>query len=222
MTQSPLRTAGLVGATGLVGRELVRELLASDYAAVHAFVRSDPGDLGSDARLSVHVVDFEELVMPAPVDDFYCALGTTIKVAGNKPAFRRVDFDAVVDSARLALAEGASRCGVVSALGADANSRAFYNRVKGEMESEVTKLGFESVVFARPSVLTGDREVLGQPQRMGERIGIRVMSSLRSILPARVAPIEARVVARALVRGVGAARAGATVLDSAQMQSLGA
>jgi len=117
----------------------------------------------------VQVTDsFNEFNAPA-VDDVFIALGTTIKVAGSREAFRAVDFDAVVAVARAARAAGATRLGVVSAMGADSRSPVFYNRVKGEMEDAVQGLGFETVVIARPSLLAGDRTALKQAPRPGEK-----------------------------------------------------
>ena len=122
-------------------------------------------------RVVAHVVDFEALQPLAPVDEVYLALGTTIKVAGSQAAFRAVDLDANVAVARAARDAGARRLGLVSAKGADAGSRVFYSRVKGETEDAVAALGFDAVVIARPSLLVGDRESLGQPSRLGERLG---------------------------------------------------
>lgn len=93
------------------------------------------------------------------------SLGTTIKIAWSEAAFRRVDFDFVVNIARAARTAGATRLAVVSAVGADPTSRIFYNRVKGEMQVAVMQLGYESVVIAEPSLLLGDRAALGQVGR---------------------------------------------------------
>src|SRR6185295_248901 len=119
-------------------------------------------------KLVMHVVSFDQLSSLPAVDDVFIALGTTIKVAGSEAAFRRVDYDYVVAVARAARAAGARRLGIVSALGADAKARVFYNRVKGEMQLAVAELGYDSVVIAQPSLLVGDREALGQPARGGE------------------------------------------------------
>jgi uncharacterized protein YbjT (DUF2867 family) len=158
--------------------------------------------------------------LPA-VDDVYIALGTTIKVAGSQAAFRAVDFDAVVNTARAARAAGASRLAIVSALGADAKSAVFYNRVKGEMQATVSQLGYESVVFAQPSLLVGDRAALGQPTRPGEVWATRLLRPFMGLVPASVRPIEAHTVAQALLHATLEAAPGVRVLSSAQMQELG-
>src|ERR1700712_2760345 len=171
------RTALLAGASGLIGRALLPMLLASPhYGHVHVLVRRTVPGLKNDARSTVHVVDFANLAQPLPaVDDVYIALGTTIKVAGSEQAFRQVDFEFVVDTARAARSAGATRLAVVSALGADAKSRVFYSRVKGEMEAAIVQLGFETVVIAQPSLLMGDRIALGQPERKGEVLATKLL-----------------------------------------------
>ena len=168
------RTALLVGGTGLVGRALLSLLLASDrYRKVHLLVRRVASNLPPSAKLKVQKVDFAQLpssALPA-ADDVFIALGTTIKVAGSEHAFRQVDFDYVVNIARGALAVGAKRIAVVSAMGADPRSRVFYNRVKGEMEAAVAQLGYETVVIAQPSLLVGDRARLGAAGAPCRRLG---------------------------------------------------
>lgn len=179
---------------------------------VHALVRR-PLD-GVSTGIHQQVVDFAALPPLAAADEVYIALGTTIKSAGSQAAFRAVDFDAVVAVARAARASGASRIGVVSALGADPQSPVFYNRVKGEMERAVATLGFETVVFARPSLLLGDRDRLGQPQRAGERAGQLAMRWVGPLVPARWRAISAQDVALSLIEAVRARGPGVFVLPS--------
>ena len=214
----------LAGASGLVGRELTALLLQTPATvALHLLLRRpDPG-LPRDPRLVVHAgVDFAALPDLPALDDAYIALGTTIKVAGSQAAFRAVDFDAVVNTARAAQAAGAERIAIVSALGADAGSGIFYNRVKGEMQTAVAALGIRCVIFAQPSLLVGDRAALGQPTRSGEVWATRLLGPLMGLVPASVRPIEAHTVARALVRAMAEAQPGVHVLSSARLQQLGA
>jgi uncharacterized protein YbjT (DUF2867 family) len=193
------RVALLAGSTGLIGRALLPLLLASPrYARVHALVRRPPGDLPISPKLQVQVVDFQSLPALPKLDDVFIALGTTIKVAGSQAAFRQVDFDAVVNTARAARQAGATALAVVSALGANATSRVFYNRVKGEMQDAIAALGFESVVIVQPSLLVGDRSALGQPVRAGEVWGTRLMGWL----PRSVRPIPATGVAEGMLRAL--------------------
>ncbi len=105
----------------------------------------------------------------------------------------------MVNVARAALAAGATRLGIVSALGADARSGVFYNRVKGEMEQQVVSLGYKGVVIARPSLLMGDRDALGQPKRTGEAWAQRVLGSFSALIPAKFRPVLARDVAASLL-----------------------
>jgi uncharacterized protein YbjT (DUF2867 family) len=213
----------IAGGTGLVGRELLNQLLAGrDSPVIHALARRLPDHPPVDARLHWLKVDFAALP-PLPVADAaLCALGTTIKVAGSQAAFRAVDFDAVVAFARAARTAGVRRFGVVSALGANARSATFYNRVKGEMEAALATLGFGSLVIARPSLLLGQRAALGQPARPGERLAEAVTRPLGGLIPKAWRPIEAATVARALLHGVRTAAPGVRVIESGDLQRLGA
>jgi len=216
----PPRTAWLAGATGLIGRALLPRLLRSPaYASVLVLVRRPLEGFEASPRLQVRVVDFTKLPNDLPpVDDAYIALGTTIKVAGSEAAFREVDFDFVLNTARAARAAGARRLAVVSALGADARSRVFYNRVKGEMEAAVAQLGFESLTLLQPSLLVGDRAALGQPTRPGEVWATRLLSPVMGLVPAGIRPIRADTVAAAMLSAQLDGRPGVHVLSSAQMQ----
>ena len=209
------KRALLAGATGLVGRELAEQLSASsEYDAVHVLVRRPVPALESMPKLVMHVVSFDQLSSLPAVDDVFIALGTTIKVAGSEEAFRRVDYDYVVAVARAARAR---RLGIVSALGADAKARVFYNRVKGEMQLAVAELGYESVIIAQPSLLMGDREALGQPVRSGEVWGRRLAEPLSALIPKSVRPVRASAVATALLRGVLGAAPGVSFVANGAM-----
>jgi uncharacterized protein YbjT (DUF2867 family) len=163
------------------------------------------------------VVDFEALRPLPPLDEVYLALGTTIKAAGGQAAFRAVDFVANLSVARAALDSGARRAGLVSAMGADAKSRIFYNRVKGETEDALSRLQFEGLVIARPSLLVGDREALGQPARTAERVATVVSKFFGPLIPANYRPVAAADVARALLARVPET-GGRVVLLSGEMQ----
>jgi uncharacterized protein YbjT (DUF2867 family) len=216
MAGANTRTVALAGATGLVGRAILEELLADvSVAAVHALGRREPGV--SHPKLTSHVVDFAALPPLPPLDEVYLALGTTIKAAGSQTAFRAVDFDANLSVARAALAAGARRAGLVSSMGADAKSRVFYSRVKGETEDALARLPFEGLVIARPSLLVGDREALGQPARTAERVVTAVSRLLGPLVPANYRPVSAARVARALCARVPVAR-GRVMLLSGEMQ----
>lgn len=211
------RAVALAGATGLVGRAILDGLLADEsVTAVHALGRREP-DI-THPKLTSHVVDFAALQPIPPLDEVYLALGTTIKTAGSRTAFRAVDFDANLSVARAALAAGARRAGLVSAMGADAKSRLFYNRVKGELEDALARLTFEGLVIARPSLLVGDREALGQPVRTAEKAATVVSRLLGPLIPANYRPVAAAHVARALLARVPLTQ-GRAVLLSGEMQA---
>lgn len=215
------RSVLLAGATGLVGGELKRLLLAQGPGTkLHALVRRVPDD--ADAHVHWLTVDFARLPALPAAQEAWCCLGTTIKQAGSQAAFRAVDFDAVLAFARAAKAAGVQRFGVVSALGASPRATSFYSRVKGEMEAAVGALGFDHVVIARPSLLAGDRAALGQPPRTGERLALRLTAPLAALLPLGVRPIEARTVARGMLAALRQRQPGVRIVASAELQRLGA
>jgi uncharacterized protein YbjT (DUF2867 family) len=188
----------LLGATGLVGARALDHLLASAHvASVTVLARRATGR--THARLRELVVDLEgdlgDLRSPT---DVLCALGTTMKKAGSKEAFRRVDHDIPLRVARLALDAGARSYALVSSVGADARSGSFYLRTKGELEEELRGLGYRALHLLRPSVLAGDRA----EERLGERVGIAVAKAAAGLMVGglrRYRAIDADDVARALV-----------------------
>ena len=197
----PPRTALLLGATGLVGRHCLDLLLADDaYAAVTTLARR-PLDR-THPKLTQHVVDFDRLSARREmfaVQDAFCCLGTTMKEAGSKAAFRKVDYTYPLEAAQAAAGAGAEQYLLVSAIGANAKSRIFYNRVKGEVEDAVGALPFYGTYVFRPSLLTGTRDT----PRPGEQVSEKIMDALSFALKGplrRYRPIEAAQVARAMVR----------------------
>lgn len=218
MTSADAPVAVVAGATGLVGRELVRQLGADGgWREVRALVRRPPPPELSHARVTAVQVDYARLE-PAPdwaaAEHVFCALGTTMRQAGSAEAFRRVDLEYPVALARAALARGARHFLLVSAVGASTGSRFFYNRVKGEVEDAIAILGFRSVTVARPSLLLGPR---GEP-RLGERVG-RIVGL---IAPPRWRPVPAAHVARALLRAAKRDTPGVRHLENAQLRAAAA
>ncbi|MEY4510442.1 MAG: hypothetical protein RLZZ450_2564 [Pseudomonadota bacterium] len=212
------RDVWIVGATGLVGREAVLALLeAAQFERVLSLVRRPSGQ--TSPKLDERVVDFEALsaaLSAEHADVAICCLGSTIKQAGSQEQFRHIDFDYALTFARQAQAAGARHFLVVTALGANASSRVFYNRVKGELERALTGLGFEALTIVRPSLLIGDR---GKQSRLGERLAAPLMS----LLPKSVRGIEAKKVGRALARlAADESAKGRRVVPSAELHSLGA
>lgn len=214
------RRALIVGASGLVGSQLLPLLLASPrYEHVHALVRKPLST--AHAKLTLHTVDFDALGVytrfPA-VDDVFCCLGTTIKTAGSQDAFYKVDFAYVVETARIARERGATQLVVISAMGASPRSRVFYSRVKGEMEEAVSRLGYRSVTIVRPSFLGGERS----ENRPGERLALAMLSPLARFVPRKYRVIDAAAVARAMLYAAEHAKSGASVIESDRLQEFAA
>ncbi len=206
----------LAGATGLVGRECLARLIADPTVGrVTALVRRAPAGEGGD-KLNLAEVDFDRLD-DSPglfrVDQVICALGTTLRRAGSKAAFRLVDVDYPLAIARLARAAGARHYLLVSALGADPKSRVFYSRTKGELEQALMKIRFPGLTIVRPSLLLGDREEF----RLGEEVAKRFSWAT----PARFKPVLARDVAATLVRAAREDRPGTRIIESAQISAAG-
>jgi uncharacterized protein YbjT (DUF2867 family) len=211
-----MTTAWVAGATGLVGREVVAALLEDQrFTRVFAVVRRPTGV--RHPRLDERTVDFESLerdVAQGSGDVALCALGSTIKQAGSQAQFRHIDHDYVIAFARAALSAGVRHFLVVTALGADPHARVFYNRVKGEVEEALAALPFAALTIARPSLLLGERSEF--------RIGERLFAPFSRVLPKSVRGIEARTVARALVRLAAEPAAGKRVVLSKELHDLGA
>ena len=177
--------AAIIGGTGLTGSFLVRKLLADSAIAEVVSVSRKPLTI-ADVRLTeVLISELAELrSVEAKVrgELYFCCLGTTIKAAGSKENFEKVDHDAVVAFAATARAHGAKSFTLVSAMGANARSSIFYNRVKGRTEDDVKALGLRSLIIFRPALLAGPR----QEFRLGERIATAALVPLSKVLPARI------------------------------------
>ena len=195
------KVAVVAGSTGLVGRELVRQLCAHDgYSAVIALVR-EPGSKafqGLGEKLVVRGIPSGDDLIAA--DEFYCTLGTTIKKAGSQEAFRAVDYDLVIDLAQRAKRGGVQRVVVVTAVGSDPTSRIFYSRVKGETERDLKALQLKHLEIYQPSLLLGDRSDF----RVAERTAVLLSPLLSFALVSRLAkyaPIHASELARKMIVG---------------------
>jgi len=209
----------VAGGSGLIGRELLTQLAFAKRPAL-ALVRRPLAGLPASALRREAVVDLQALPRDLPVPgQVFIALGTTMAQAGSQDAFRAVDFDAVLAVARAAKAAGATHCAVVSALGANASSTVFYNKVKGEAEDALTALGFERLVIARPSLLDGERVSLGQPHRSGEDWTLRLTRPIAGLIPARWRPITPQRVARAMRLALDQPGSAVQVLESRAMQT---
>lgn len=201
----------VAGATGLVGQEVV-QALATDarVVAVCALVRAGRPTGGEEAAWPPGVrpcpVDWMKLEESGHVlaaDAVICALGTTLRQAGSRAAFRLVDHDHVLSLARLARSRGARAFGVVSALGADAGSRLFYNRVKGEMEAGLRAMDWPHLVIARPSLLLGERREFRLGEELAKRLGWLMPPAARPVRASHVARVLARLTLEGLERPLG-------------------
>ncbi|MDI1336282.1 MAG: oxidoreductase [Lacunisphaera sp.] len=218
-----MSTALIAGATGLVGGQLLRQLLdAPEYDRVIALGRR-PVDVAHPKLVQV-AADFaalEKVTADLRCDDAFCCLGTTSKKAGSQAAYRAVDHAAVLAFAWAARRNGATRFFMVSSLGANARSRVFYNRVKGETEEALEVLGFRTLGIFRPSLLLGPRREF----RLGERLGAALMWLAEPLLLAglrKYRATQAEVVARAMVRcSFGREGQGVLIFLSDEIQDMG-
>ena len=201
----------LIGATGLVGSEVLR--LALMDARVSRVVAPVRKALPAHPKLDAPLVDFDRLPSGAPwwqADAVICTLGTTMKLAGTRQVFSRVDHDYPLAVARLALAAGTRTYALNSAAGANAASRFFYNRVKGDLERDLEALGFRSLTHVRPGLIGGRRAVA----RTGEGAALRLLRVLGPVLPRRWRINPAPRIASALLEAAIAAAPGVHVVTS--------
>ena len=212
-----MKTALVLGGTGLVGGHLVRILLRDErYSLVKMLVRK-PLDLHHE-KLAQVVVDFDHLqAADLQADDVFCCLGTTIAKAGTQAAFRKVDFDYPVRVGELALEMGAKQYFMVSSIGADAQSSVFYAKVKGEAEAKLASLGYSTFVAFRPSFLLGNR----QEFRFGEKIGIGIAKLLEPLMVGglrKYKGIEAHQVAGAMVKWARLEKPGNFIVENPEIE----
>jgi uncharacterized protein YbjT (DUF2867 family) len=195
------RKSLIVGATGLIGGFCLHALLDDPtYSEVTALVRKPL--LKTHRKLKTVITTFNNLendLSNTKADDVYCCLGTTIKKAGSQEAFKLVDKTLVVTVAELMKKQGAEQFLVISAMGANKDSKVFYNQTKGEMEVALQELEYPCLRIIRPSLLLGSREEF----RLGEKIAVMLTPLLRPILLGalkKYRPVEAEKVAGFMVK----------------------
>lgn len=217
------RNALIAGASGLVGSHCLRLLLANDrYSQVISIGRRDLPVI--HPKLDQKVIDFDNLKKYASelvADDVFCCLGTTIKKAGSKENFYKVDHTYVVELARLTAAKNAAQFLVVSAMGADAGSMFFYNKVKGEMERDVQEMGFRGVQIFRPSLLLGERD----EHRTGEEFAAKLLKPLSNLMVGpltKYKPIPGEDVAKAMLHAAEQNRGGVHIYPSDKIAAMAA
>ena len=217
-----MKSALIIGSTGLIGSELVNLLLDSnDYTKVITFVKRDSGI--KHPKLTQYVIDFDkpetykDLVVG---DDFFCTIGTTIKKAGSQNAFRKVDFEYPKQFAAFALDNKVKQFLIISSLNANAMSGNFYLKTKGEIQDFLKNCAFESVAVLQPSLLLGNRTEF----RLGEKVGAFFMKAFSFVFQGNLKkykPIEGKTVAKALLKIAQKNVKGFKIYESDVMQEIG-
>lgn len=194
------KNALVAGATGLVGFELIKLLLDDELYSKVCLAGRRPFPIEHE-KIVDHQIDFDQiqnLHFPLDIDDVFVCLGTTMKKAGSKEAFKRVDYQYVYEFAQWSKANGAKSFGFVSSIGAKAASRNFYLKVKGEAEEQVAALAIPNSYALRPSVIKGDRE----EKRFLEKLSIRVLELAAPLLKGRLLKyrtVEAKQIAKTMI-----------------------
>jgi uncharacterized protein YbjT (DUF2867 family) len=214
-----LKTALLIGATGLVGNELLHRLLESEqYRKVVTLTRKQLGVVNE--KLEQHVINFNDLDKYEDlfsVDVVFCTLGTTMKKAKSKDNFVKVDFDYPVNAAKIAKRQGVSQFFIVTAMGANQHSSIFYNQVKGNVEAALRQLNFPSLYIIRPSLLLGKRD----EGRFGEDIGQALTKTIPFMFKGpleKYKPNQASDVANAIYKLSLKGESGTIIIESRQIE----
>jgi len=193
-------TANVIGGTGLVGKHLVQQLLENEnFEKVKIFVRKDSGI--QHPKLKQKIVDFsnpESWESALHGEILFSALGTTLKQAGSKEKQYEVDYTFNLNFAKQAKQNGIKNYVLVSSIGANANSRIFYTRMKGELDEAVTKLGFKNLAVLRPASLTGNRK----KKRLIEDITIPLARFVTKFILKKYRPIHGKTMAEAMINAV--------------------
>lgn len=195
-----MKTAIVIGATGLVGNQITQKLLNDiRYQKVKVFVRRSLNI--SNPKLQENIVDFDTIESwknKLIGDELYSALGTTIKKAGSKEVQYKIDLTYQYEAANAASENGVKKYLLVSSAGANSKSSNFYLRMKGSLDEKVQHLSFDHIFIFRPSILVGKRS----EKRLGETIGIKIAGTITKIIPAlkQYRPIEASQVAEAMIK----------------------
>lgn len=195
---NPLHTALVIGSTGMVGRELIKQLCeSSEFEQVISFVRRSSGF--SHSKLQEHVVNFDQPESWKELlkgDVLFSCMGTTLAAAGSKASQYKVDYTYQYETARMAAENNVPVYVLVSSTGANANSALFYPKIKGQLDEAALKLGFKSVQILRPGQLYGKR----QQKRSAELFAVKMMFAINKLrLFKKYKPIHASEVAKAMI-----------------------
>jgi len=214
-----MKIANVIGATGLVGSNLVQQLLKDTrFEKVNVFVRHSTGIKNN--KLQEHIVNFDEPDKWKKLlagDVLYSAMGTTLKEAGSKDAQYKIDYTYQYQAAKAAAANGVKEYVLVSAAGSSPDAKIFYSKMKGELEQAVQKLPFEAIHIMRPGMLTGERARV----RTGEKIGVGVMNII-SMIPGlrQLKPIQGGEVAKAMINATFCHTSGIHIYSMGEMHQL--
>lgn len=195
-------TAVIIGATGAVGKEILKEILGTEYyERIYVLGRNSISRLPEDDRLTKIVIDFENMRFDTSIlddADVFAALGTTIKIAGSKENQRKIDVDYTVNFAKLC-EEKVRSFNVVSAIGANSKSKNFYNSLKGELEDKLKEMNLGTLRIFQPSLLISKRE----DKRFLEELFMKVAPIFQFVLKGKTkkySPIEASLLGKVIVR----------------------
>jgi uncharacterized protein YbjT (DUF2867 family) len=208
----------ILGATGLVGQQLLAQALADPR--ITEVIAPTRKPLPAAAKLTNPIVDFAQLPEQAvwwQADVALCALGTTLKQAGSKSRFIEVDHDYVLQSAKLMRKAGTPVFVYNSSLGANPHAKSFYLQVKGQIETDLSELGFQSLGIVRPSLLDGGPR---PDNRVAERIGLVVAKLLGPVVPQRYRAVKTDAVAAMMWQLATTAAPGTTIVGSAAIYQM--
>lgn len=207
-----MRTALIVGVTGLVGTQLLDQLIADpNYEKIIVLARKPIR--ANSPKVEAHVIDFEQISQYKDLikaDDLFCCLGTTKAQAGSNEAFYKVDFTYVHEIGKIAAANQTKQFILISSMGADSKSMIFYSKTKGEIEKALAELPFAALHIVRPSLLLGERK----GTRMGEDLGKAFDKYLGFLIPLRYKGIHAAQVAKAMRKIALSEKTGVSVYES--------
>lgn len=216
MSKEGVKSATVLGATGLVGSILLEKLLNSDRIK-HVQVLGRSSVELSNPKLEEHLGDLTKLEFYADkeaTDYVFVCIGTTRSKTPDMNTYKKIDLGIPLNAAKWAASSKSEKIVLVSAMGADPKSRIFYNRIKGNMEQEVSKTNIETVIFVRPSLIIGNRNEF----RLGERIGIVLAKVFSFLIPAKYKGIKASDIAEAMYKLAFNAEKGRMIVESDALQ----